>query len=392
MTPAARVQAAIEILDRIAAGAATEQALTAWARQSRYAGSKDRAAVRDHVFDAIRCRRSFAALGGGEDGRAIMLGALRDAGTDPDTLLTGGPHAPAPLSESEGQGGTPPDGAARYDLPDWLWPKFQDSLGDQAEATALALRERAGIHLRVNTRVTDLASAMASLGEDGVECQPHPAAETALVVTAGARRIRQSRAYAEGLVELQDAASQALSLAVPVADGARVLDYCAGGGGKTLALAARGVTDITAHDANPGRMRDLPARADRAGVAVQVAGPRDVGARAPFDVVLCDVPCSGSGSWRRAPDGKWALTPDRLAELTALQAAILDDVVSLVAPGGVLAYATCSVLRDENADQVRAFLSRHPDWQEQQALSWPVTSGDTGTDGFHLSVLTRKLR
>ncbi|QEW20228.1 Ribosomal RNA small subunit methyltransferase B [Marinibacterium anthonyi] len=389
MTPAARVQAAIEILDRIAAGAATEQALTAWARQSRYAGSKDRAAVRDHVFDAIRCRRSYAALGGGESGRAIMLGALRDSATPVETLFTGAPHAPAELTPAELEAGGAPQGVDRLDLPDWLWPKFQDSLGDMAEPTALALRDRAGIHLRINSRRIDRAAAMAMLSGEGIITQPHPAAETALAVTEGARRIRQSRAYADGLVELQDAASQALSLAVPLSAGTRVLDYCAGGGGKTLALAARGVKDITAHDVSPARMRDLPARAERAGVKVRLADSREVPGLAPFDVVLCDVPCSGSGSWRRAPDGKWALTPRRLAELVTLQAQILDQVAPLVAPGGVLAFATCSVLRDENGDQVRAFRDRHPDWGEQATIAWPVTPDATGTDGFHLSLLTR---
>lgn len=389
MTPAARVQAAIEVLDRILAGAATEQALTGWARGARYAGSKDRAAVRDHVFDAIRCRRSFAALGGGEDGRAIMLGALRAQDQDPDPVFSGAPHAPAPLTEAERSGGTAAAGAAALDLPDWLWPRFQDSLGEAAEDAALALRDRAGVHLRVNTARIDCVEARDTLARDGVITDPHPAADTALCVTEGARRIRQSACFTTGLVELQDAASQALALSLPLAAGMRVLDYCAGGGGKALAMAAQAKIDVTAHDVAPQRMRDLPDRAKRAGVRIRICDTRDLPRSGPFDLVLCDAPCSGSGSWRRAPDGKWSLTPDRLDALCDLQAEILDQAETLVGPGGVLAYATCSVLAEENETQVQAFLKRHSGWAVSEVHRWPLTAGPFGTDGFFLAKLTR---
>ena len=389
MTPAARVQAAIEILDRINAGAATEQALTGWARGARYAGSKDQAAVRDHVFTAIRGRRSLAALGGGDDGRAIMLGALRDAGIDAATLFTGQSHAPAALTAAEAAAGRTPQGAEAMDLPDWLWPLFRDALGQEAAPAALALRDRAGVHLRVNTAGIDRPGAIAALADEGITAIAHPAADTALTVTDGQRRIRQARAFDTGLVELQDAASQALSLAVPLSATARVLDYCAGGGGKTLALAARGLGRIVAHDAAPERMRDLPARAARAGQPVQVALTGELAGLAPFDTVLCDVPCSGSGSWRRAPDGKWALTPERLDALCAIQGEILSAAAPLVAPGGTLAYATCSVLRAENEDQVARFVGDDPGWSLTTSRTWPITGGPEGTDGFHLSILTR---
>ncbi|MEM8732503.1 MAG: RsmB/NOP family class I SAM-dependent RNA methyltransferase, partial [Pseudomonadota bacterium] len=230
MTPAARVQAAIEILDQIAAGAASEQALTRWARGARYAGSKDRAAVRDHVFDVVRCRRSYGARGGGSDGRALMIGALRAHQTPLDALFSGAPHAPAPLTDAEQARGDAPDGAAAMDLPDWLWPEFQTSLGAQAKSAARALQTRAGVHLRVNLARTTCAEAIAALATDGIEAHPHPAAETALAVTEGARKVRQAHAYSDGRVELQDAASQALALAIPVQAEDRFLDYCAGGG------------------------------------------------------------------------------------------------------------------------------------------------------------------
>lgn len=388
MTPAARIAAAADLLDQILAGQAAEKTLIAWARRSRFAGSKDRAAVRDLVFDALRCRGSHAWLGGEESGRGLMLGALLAAGQDPATVFTGEGHAPAPLSDEEAARiAAAPDlaeapAAVAADMPDWLWPSLCKALGPQAEAVCATLRRRAPVFLRVNLRKGDRSAAQASLASEGIVTQPHAGVATALHVTEGARRVAQSAAYRDGLVELQDAASQAVTEALPLHDGMRVLDYCAGGGGKTLAMAARVRADFTAHDANPGRLTDLPARAERAGVQVTLSEePQGL-----YDLVLCDVPCSGSGSWRRAPEGKWLLTEAGLAQLTRTQDAILDQVTDLVAPQGTLAYVTCSLLRTENEDRAAAFLARHPDWQIAEDRRW--TPGEDG-DGFYLARFTR---
>lgn len=385
MTPAARVQAAIEILERIRAGDAAEKALTGWARHSRFAGSKDRAAVRDHVFGVLRRWRSCAALGGAWTGRGLMLGALRQDGVAPETLFTGTGHAPLPLSAEEAAAGRPPEqGAEALDLPDWIWPQFQDSLGDAAAAVAEALRHRAPVHLRVNTARIGRDEAQARLADEGIATVPHPAADTALEVVDGARRIRQAACYRDGLVELQDAASQAVVADLPLADGMRVLDFCAGGGGKALAMAARAQIDLVCHDADPARMRDLPDRARRAGAAVSLADTTDLRQEGGFDLVLADAPCSGSGSWRRAPEGKWRLTPDRLIALTTVQAQILCDIAGLIAPDGVLAYATCSVLTTENEDRVTAFLNQQAGWTRLRQRRW---FPDQGADGFFISLL-----
>ena len=399
MTPAARRQAAIEILDQILAGEPAEKQLTAWARRSRFAGSKDRAAVRDHVFDALRCLRSFAALGGGggvdvidhtnTTGRQLMLGALRAEGVEPDTLLTGEGHGPSALNDDERAAlARVPElsDAERLDSPQWLWPLFSESLGDGVEAAGRALQSRAPVHLRVNRRHPDQAEALARLASEGILAEPHPAADTALNVTEGARKLRNSLAYAHGLVELQDAASQAVIEALPLADGMRVLDYCAGGGGKSLALAARAKIDLYAHDIAAQRMKDLPVRAERAGVKVTLLEPRKTGAKAPYDLVLCDAPCSGSGSWRRAPEGKWRLSQSQLDTLCQTQSASLDEAAELVADGGVLAYATCSMLSVENRKQVDDFLARRSGWQLQSDHGWQVQGG---TDGFYVAVLRR---
>lgn len=385
MTPAARVQASIEILDQILDGAPVEKALTGWARRSRFAGSKDRAAVRDHVFTALRCKRSFAALGGAETGRGLMIGAMRAAGQAPDTLFTGERHAPAPIEASElGRGFV--SLAEQFDIPDWLWPRFSASLGDAATEAAAALQSRAQVHLRVNLRKTDVDGATRALEADVVQTELHPACETALAVIEGARKVAQSRAYLEGLVELQDAASQAVVAALPLKPGLRVLDYCAGGGGKSLALAAHQGVEVFAHDINPKRMQDLPNRADRAGVRVTCVETAELAGFAPFDIVLVDAPCSGSGSWRRAPAGKWALTEERLIELTKLQRAILGEVAPLVHPEGLLAYATCSMLQDENTQVIGSFVSENPDWTAKLQRNWRVTDG---VDGFFTAHLIR---
>ncbi|WP_170790860.1 RsmB/NOP family class I SAM-dependent RNA methyltransferase [Ruegeria lacuscaerulensis] len=385
MIPAARVQASIEILDQILSGVPVEKALTGWARRSRFAGSKDRAAIRDHVFQALRCKRSYAALGGAETGRGLMIGALRAVGADLAETFTGQGHAPDALTDDEAGRDFASD-AERYDIPDWLWPMFQTSLGDEAVAVAQALQNRAPVHVRVNLSKSDRAGAIAALATDGIAAQEHPACNTALEIGEGARKIAQSRAYSEGVVELQDAASQAVVAALDLRPGLRVLDYCAGGGGKSLAFAAYSGVEVFAHDVNPERMRDLPARAERAAARIKMLATDEVASQAPFDIVLVDAPCSGSGSWRRAPAGKWALDAQRLTELTALQSRILSDTSVLVDAGGVLAYATCSMLNEENGAVVDKFTSAHPDWSESFRKLWLASHG---TDGFFAAHLTR---
>jgi 16S rRNA (cytosine967-C5)-methyltransferase len=381
MTPGARLSAAIDVLDRILGGSAVEQALTNWGRASRYAGSGDRAAVRDLVFDALRCRRSFAALGGGETGRGLILGGIRDKGGD-EGLFSGEGHAP--LTSGADDVGRRPQGAEALDCPDWLLPQFAESCGAETDSVLRALRQRAPVFLRVNQSRADAAQAIDALAADGVIAGRVNDMSFALEVTANARKIQNSAAYTSGLVELQDASSQAIIEALPLRTGLRVLDYCAGGGGKTLAMAAVLKGPVDAHDIAPQRMSDLPLRAARAGAIVNLV-TRPQG---PYDLVLADAPCSGSGSWRRDPIGKWALSPEKLARLQDMQAEVMDQAASFVGETGVFAYATCSLLRSENQAQVAAFLARHSGWTQLSARQWTPLSGG---DGFFLSMLTRKV-
>ena len=381
MTPAARLSAAIEVLDRILSGAPVEQSLTNWGRGHHFAGSGDRHAIRDLVFDALRCKRSCAALGGGMTGRGLILGGIRAAGRDAGALFDGLGHAPAvPGPADEGR---VPEGAEALDVPDWLEPALQAALGESYAAVMQAMRQRAPVFLRVNLARIGRGEAVTVLAAEGIGAVPHPVVNSALQVTGNERKIQKSTAYLGGLVELQDAASQAVVALMDLTPGARVLDYCAGGGGKTLAMAARGASP-DAHDISAGRMKDLPARAARAGARVRIV--QDPSKTAPYDAILVDAPCSGSGSWRRDPQGKWALTPARLAELVELQAQILDRCVTLLAPGGVLTYATCSLLAAENEAQVRAFGERHPGFR---AIRQHRFSPLDGGDGFFAAMLTR---
>jgi 16S rRNA (cytosine967-C5)-methyltransferase len=385
VTPGARVAAAIEVLDAISGGLAAEQALTRWARNSRFAGSKDRAAVRDHVFDVLRCRTTAAFLGGGDTGRALMIGLLRHSGQDLASHFDGAGHAPAALSPDEAafRAGDP-DKSTGWNLPEWLLPEFERSLGAAAEETALALQARAPVCLRVNRRKATRTEVQKLLAGQGVTAVANPLAEMALTVTEGARSLRASSAYRDGLIELQDAASQAVVEILPPA--VRCLDYCAGGGGKALALASDTTRAVDAHDIDPKRMNDLPARALRAGVEVPQLATQDLANAAPYDLVLCDAPCSGSGAWRRAAEGKWRLTPSDLDQLTATQDVVLREAARLVAPGGWLIYVTCSVLKCENAERVSAFLASHPDWHCVFERQFSVS---VDGDGFYTAHLTR---
>lgn len=383
MTPAARVQTAIEVLDQVLDGASAEQTLTRWARRARYAGSKDRAAVRDLVFQALRCRNSYAALGGALSGRGLMLGHTRDHDTDPRQIFTGAPYAPAALTPAEQASGRQPESAENHDLPDWIWDHFIASLGpDEARQAAQHLKRRAPIVCRVNQLKCTVEQAQKALLQDGIECTGVNGVETALLITSNERKLARSDAYLSGAIELQDASSQSAMARLEIPEGARVLDYCAGGGGKTLALAALHDAHWHVHDANPKRLSDLPKRAARAGVSVMYLTTEQLAQAAPFDLVLCDVPCSGSGTWRRAPEAKWKFQPSNLTDLVDLQRHILRSAQSLVDGGGCLAYTTCSVLVDENDRQAEWFCDQFQNFNNTLSRKWAISAV---SDGFYLA-------
>jgi len=388
MTPPARHAAAIQILDLIMSGQGVEKALKDWVRGHRFAGSGDRAAIRDICFEVLRKKRSVAALGSGETGRSLVLGLLRDQQRDPSDIFTGATYAPPVLTDDELATGDDvgilaEDVAA--DCPAWLWPIVNKSLGDECGVVFQILRNRAPLTMRANLRKSTRKQAMTALADHGINAVENPISPTAIDLPDYPRNLKNLPPYLEGLVELQDGASQAIVELLPDLVDADILDFCAGGGGKTLAIAGKLSGTFTAHDAFVQRMKDIPARAERAGIEVEILDALPDEER-KFDLVFCDAPCSGSGSWRRDPAGKWNISPTSLTDVCDLQRKILVQAAEFVAADGYLAYATCSFLPDENTDQVKAFLEADPKWRlttEKQFL--PTPQGD----GFYIAILKR---
>lgn len=393
MTPNARYAAAVDCLARILEGAPAEKTLTNWARSNRYAGSKDRAAVRDIVFDCLRQKRSLMHLAGGEGVRGLVAGHIIAAGAVVDDVFTGERFAADVLSTKERAGldqpKAAPSDAVRLDIPDWIEPMLRTSLGDDFEPSLSALQNRAPLDLRVNLKKAGVDQVRVALAKDDIEAEGIDGVPNALRVTQNPRRVALSTAYQSGLVEIQDAGSQAVVDALQMDDIRSVLDYCAGGGGKTLAMTARAdrATQFDAYDRNKARMKDLPERAKRAGATVQIVQIDPVNTAKTYDLVLLDVPCSGTGAWRRNPDGKWRFTETELQELIAIQAGILAQTEKLVTKGGMLAYVTCSMLWDENEAHVDGFLNVHKNWEEVRRNRFHPSSG---TDGFFLAILKNK--
>lgn len=391
MTPAARIQAAIELLDAVIAsarddGPPADAIVSAYFKTRRYAGSKDRRAVRELVFRAIRRSAEIP-----DNGRSAMLGLAADDRAILDSF-TGPPHGPAPPVKGEKR--TPPGV-----VPRWI-EKEMSPLVHRSEWGALV--ERAPLDIRINGARTTREAMMDAF----------PGAEPTSLSPWGIRlpadtRVDQHAAFAEGLVEIQDEGSQLIALACRPMPGMRIVDLCAGAGGKSLALAAAAgnAVELIACDTNRQRLSRLAPRADRAGAPIAVKlldSPREeeglVALRGTADIVLVDAPCSGSGTWRRSPEGRWRLTPERLARVAALQGRILDLAAPLVKPGGALVYAVCSLLPREGADQVAAFLGRHSGWSAQDVLDGTgriegpgrlLTPAHDRTDGFFVARLVR---
>jgi 16S rRNA (cytosine967-C5)-methyltransferase len=398
MTPGARAQASAEIIDSWQSGAdGLDRVLSAWGRGNRYAGSSDRRAIAGLVYDTIRRLRSAAWVAGAGDspsGRDLVVGSLILDGlgqTAISELFSGAGHSPAPLSEAEfARLGKPLDRAPRpirLDFPDWLSPHFEAIPDADLELT----RQRAPLFLRVNLLRADRTAAIAALASEQIVTEPGPLSPTCLTVLSGARSVARSRAYLDGLVEVQDAASQAVADYAHAVPGDTVLDYCAGAGGKALALAAAmaGRGDLHAHDIAPQRLAQLADRAIRAGAEITPHEPDQIGPlTGSCDLVLVDAPCSGSGAWRRNPDAKWRLTDDQLAGYVEAQDAVLDRAAAAVRPGGRLLYATCSLLTLENQQRVANFLATHTDFHPGRDPL--VLTPASGGDGFFASEILRK--
>jgi len=395
MTPAARVQAAIELLDAIiaaaqAGGAAADSIISRYFAERRYAGSKDRRAVRELVYAAIRLAGEAP-----ESGRAAMLGL---AAADPGLrlLFDGSPRAPARVMPGEP---VAPPGVA----PDWLVAKLAESGIGERELPALVAR--APLDLRVNRLHADPAAIAAELADLGAA--PVAGVPDALRLPTGSQ-IEHLDLYRDGVIEVQDAGSQMAALAVQAAPDMTVIDLCAGAGGKALALAAamRNRGRLIATDTDRARLLRLPPRAVRAGATIVTTRLLDAGREAEAladlvgqaDAVLVDAPCSGSGTWRRNPETRWRLTPARLDRLIETQRRLLALAATLVRPGGALIHVVCSLIDGEGRDQAAAFLAANPGWRavdpglaagRRHGAGVRLTPAYDGTDGFFIARIER---
>lgn len=403
MTPAARIQMAIEILEGLDKTAQpTDRFLKAWFRTRRFAGSKDRRAIAERVFLVQRYRARLAHRLGSDAPRALMIASLLDAGEDVAALFSGG-YGPAPLTDAERArlAATPPPAPAwvRGEYPAWLEGELTRAFGDRLPEAMAALIPRAPADLRVNTLKTTRDAVIATLKQDGVMGVPTPYAPHGIRIAGEAPNLSQSALFESGAFEFQDEAAQIASCLCDARPGMQVLDLAAGAGGKSLALAAamQNCGEIVACDVRGEALFELEKRAARAGATIIKTLPLDhAKPEGPFDLVLVDAPCSGSGTWRRQPELRWRLTPARLAELAGIQDRLLDDAAALVRPGGLLVYATCSILPAENQDRAEAFQTRHSgfvpmdlreNWRGQPppglGHDFRASPGLTGTDGFY---------
>jgi len=431
MTPAARLSAAIEVFADIEARRRpAADALKDWGLSHRFAGSSDRAAIAGLVYDALRRKSSSAWIMGAESPRAVLLGMLRrERGLDVEkiaVLCSGARFVPEPLTEAERQAlaaeaiaGAPAHVIGDY--PDWLEPNFARVFGDDRAAEGAALASRAPLDLRVNTLRAERDEILAKLAHLHAEPTRWSPIGLRIRLAADAKSpaIHAEPAFIKGAIEIQDEGSQLAALFAGATPGEQVVDLAAGAGGKTLALAAAmdNHGQIYATDIDKRQLAPIHERLTRAGARnVQVRTPRgdadvlaDLTGR--IDLALIDAPCTGTGAWRRNPDAKWRVRPGALAQRLKQQAALLDRAAALVKPGGRIAYITCSVLAEENDDQVRAFIERSADFSVEKPADFARPLGEraylftraaliseagllmtprrTDTDGFFVSLLRR---
>ncbi len=417
MTPAARLAAAASVLDSIAQGRQPAEAvLKAWGQQNRYAGSKDRRAVADRVYKVLRARGRLSwAMGGREDGRALVIGSLSLIDglslDEIEALHSGDGYGPRPLSKQErarltaGEGELP--GWVAAGLPEFVVEDFKTTFGDRWAQEAHALMQpRAPIDLRVNTARTTVEAVEVELREAGLSPERTPFSPIGLrLASEPPPNIQVLEAFKDGRIEIQDEGSQIVCALAGAGPGMTVVDYCAGGGGKTIGLGAAmaGQGTLIASDVVQKRLDNIRPRLERAGVEAELrvigqngGGMEDLNGAA--DLVFVDAPCSGSGTWRRRPEDAWRLTPEEVERLHALQVRILGQAAKLVKPGGRLAYVTCSMLSGENAATADAFEASHPDFgpvvttvrfAETPAARHRLSPATTGTDGFFFALYER---
>lgn len=428
MTPSARLALAVDFVDEILeSNRAGDRILRDGLRARRYAGSKDRKAVIDLVYGMLRSwyAAEFRMVSDGVEAtvrnRAITYFGhiLRTPLDDAGRWFDGSKYGFEPLTDEEIRYwracslDRPIPDWARWEVPPWVAPKLIGKFGDQAEAEALALAQTANVDLRVNTEKINRQTVLETLRDEGVACEITPYAPHGIRLI-NAVSLTDHTLVTKGKIEFQDEGSQLIALTAAHFKGDLWIDYCAGAGGKTLALAAEATaaSRLIALDVDEKRLMRLRrrlAKATERAVECLVIPPQGLPPehlRDSADIVLADVPCSGSGTWRRAPDARIKLRSQAVTDYLKRQASILDSAATLVRRGGKLIYATCSILQEENEFQIEAFLERQNGFSLLPAdeilaeatghhipLDGPMiqlTPHRMGTDGFFVSILEKQ--
>ncbi len=436
MTPPARLATAIELLGLIdGTPRPADAVVSAYFRERRFIGAKDRADISATVYRAMRRRARLTwrleKAGAAPSPTSLMLADLLIGEGQTlervDRLFSGGPYAPAPLSGEEkalarrleGRSLESPEmpDTVRAECPDWAAPELKRALGGGFEQQMDALKHPAPLDLRVNVLKANRDDVVTHLNADGLKAAPSHLSPIGIRME-GRPSIMAHPLYKEGAIEIQDEGSQLVALMADARPGHEVVDFCAGAGGKTLAMAAAMANKgrVTASDVLANRLNRAKERFRRAGVhniqTQPITGETDPWIKrhkGRFDRVLVDAPCSGTGTWRRNPDQRWRSLGPGLADLIPLQGRLLQSASRLVKPGGRLIYATCSMLPAENEDHAEAFLAANPEFTLVPAADiwreavWPnggpdapttpylrLTPATHDTDGFFAAVFERK--
>lgn len=422
-----RIQAAAEVLeDIIERRTPANMALRDWGKAHRFAGSGDRAAIGNYVHDALRKKSSIAYRMDSETPRSLALGAAIFVGghdlAELQAALSEDKFFTPKLSQDELaklSGMIDLSGApdwVKADVPEWIWPAFENNFGDDAVAEGQALTARPPLDIRVNTLKAERDAMAEKLGYTKTAISPIGLRIPALTGQERHPNLQSDPAFMTGEIEIQDEGSQLVTMLVNAQPGEKILDFCAGGGGKTIALAAEIKNEGVVHafDIDKRRLAPTYQRAQRAGAScVNIHQPPSSSLGAlkskKMDRVLVDAPCTGVGTWRRKPDAKWRLSEDGLERRVKEQAAVLDEAQAFVKMGGYLIYVTCSMLAEENEQQVYGFLERNDAftllsagevWEDrfgvdkskpwsEDGLTVTLTPASTDTDGFFFAVMEK---
>ena len=395
-----RANAAIFILDEFLAGQNLNAILSKWSKANRYAGSSDRESIRDIVFDILRVKKTFTFILSKEkqviNGRALVLLYSVYYSLPLNDIFTGQKYGPDKLNNYENEFSeiakeNNERGFEVIDnIPDFLLDEFERSLGSKFNNVMRLLEKRAPVSIRVNTNKSDVSSILEVLSSEGIEGKIAKKVRYGIEIIGNPRRLTQIQAFKDGHFEVQDLHSQKIIEGLPIKEDTKILDYCAGAGGKILNIASllKGNGRFFVHDLDKRKLIEADLRAKRAGIKLKRLNAENMEKHHnSFDYILADVPCSGSGTWRRNPQQKWRITPDSLEEILNRQITILNEVKDLIKKNGLLFYITCSLLKIENEEVVADFLIQNKNFSLSNKENITI---DAQGDGFFCAVLQKK--